>query len=1214
MKTSGSQSTLKDRLLLVVAGIVIAFTGAAGAEVDVSQSPLFVGSNVPGNLALVPSVEFPTVISVANLGGFTTGSRYVGYFNSAKCYKYNYDADETKRYFYPVASPAPDASFRCNDATLWSGNFLNWAATQTIDPFRSAMTGGYRVVDTPTTTILEKAVGERVNTGNFPRRTVTGSTVIAGVMASKWNKVMIRIDGLQNKMWITQDLDLGGNTNATGPRYEYNPSVHALDGSCLERTGRQCDRYDTDAVFELSVRVKVCDNAAGLEDNCVKYSQGYKPEGLIQEYSQRIKYSIFGYLNIDGNGVDTGVLRARQKFVGPKTYNPEEGVADNVAKEWDPVTGVLYQNPDTADAAATTAAVGMTISNSGVINYLNKFGQMSTGKNTKSNDDVSELYYAALRYFKKQGDIPAYSNFTATTATGKYQQADAFPVITGWNQKGLDPISYWCQTNVILGIGDTNTHSDKNLPGVEANGGAVDATPRVPPEVTADTTVDVVKLLTNILIMEGQTRATAFSRSTTANFNGLLNSGYIASLAYHAHTTDLRPDLQGQQNISTHWVDVVENGDYKGKLTNQYWLAAKYGGFTVPTGYDSSTRTAPLSNADWWTTNELVNNTAGYQRADNYYIAADAGKMVTSLKRAFERIIDEMKGSGSSLASNTTKLEAGARTYQSIFYSRTWRGDMVAYDVNPATGGLTQAWSANSAFPAWDQRVIKFAGPALLSNFTFGNLGTTPLSSASQAQINYLRGDRSSEKANGGTLRTRTGIMGDIVNSQPVYVGAPNARLYAGATFAGASIYPNFAAAQASRSATIYVGANDGMLHAFDAATGAERFAFVPKGAMTNLLSYTNQNYEHRYYVDGELTVSDVYDVSLGRWRSVLVGTLGRGGRGAFALDVTDPGNISLLWDKTSGEISSMGNNLGKPIIGQLASGAWFTMIGNGPNSSNDGAGLVLIGVLTGTVTEIATGATGANGLSGVLGWSSTNNSIVDRIYAGDLKGNMWRFAMVGTVATVTKLFTATYGGQTQPITAAPTAAKDPATGLTWLFFGTGKYISDGDLSNKDVQSWYGLVDRSGAAIANRSTLNSVDILSEGTVNGFTARVIEDQANPGINGWYMDLISPVSGRQGERMVVPNFFQGTALIGTTRIPDAGDVCSPSGKGFVMAINPFTGGRLPQSFFDLDGSGGSSTGDTLNGSPVSGLGMNSSPNNPIFVGNIMQVVTCPHRPYQ
>lgn len=120
--------------------------------------------------------------------------------------------------------------------------------------------------------------------------------------------------------------------------------------------------------------------------------------------------------------------------------------------------------------------------------------------------------------------------------------------------------------------------------------------------------------------------------------------------------------------------------------------------------------------------------------------------------------------------------------------------------------------------------------------------------------------------------------MGDIVNSQPVYVGAPNSRLYAAATFTGASAYPAFAAVQASRTPTIYVGANDGMLHGFNAGTGAETFAFVPKGAMTNLLAYTNQNYEHKYYVDGELTVSDIYDTVNGRWRSILVGTLGRGG------------------------------------------------------------------------------------------------------------------------------------------------------------------------------------------------------------------------------------------------------------------------------------------------------------------------------------------------
>ncbi len=153
-----------------------------------------------------------------------------------------------------------------------------------------------------------------------------------------------------------------------------------------------------------------------------------------------------------------------------------------------------------------------------------------------------------------------------------------------------------------------------------------------------------------------------------------------------------------------------------------------------------------------------------------------------------------------------------------------------------------------------------------------------------------------------GKLRIRSGIMGDIVNSQPLYVGAPNGRLYTTANFTGASAYAAFAAQQANRVPVVYVGANDGMLHAFDANTGKEIFAFVPRAAMPKLLEYTDQNYGHQYYVDGELTAADIYDTKLG-WRSVLVGTLGRGGKGLFALDVTDPSNIRLLWDKTSADI-----------------------------------------------------------------------------------------------------------------------------------------------------------------------------------------------------------------------------------------------------------------------------------------------------------------------
>jgi len=1212
MNIRTKKNVSQPRWIAALAGLLIGVTGAAGADVDVSQSPLYVGSNVPGNLALVPSVEYPTVISKANLSDtYSTTTKWVGYFDSKKCYKYNYSATDADNYFYPVRSLGTTATtFTCGQAGEWSGNFLNWAATQTIDPFRSALTGGYRVTDTPTTTILEKATMPNANaTSNFPRRSIAGKTTLQGATPSQgttgtaWSNFYMKIDGQGNKMLfgssaMTNDSAWNSTTIKTVP---YNPSLHVLNGgSYLNRDGTAaCSQNctaDTAFTYYVYVRAKVCVSGL-LEDNCVQYSQGYKPEGLLQEYSKKIRYSVFSY-RLDNSGTaDSGVLRARQKFIGPNSYYPDQGTVANTAKEWDPTTGVIYTNPDTADATATTAVVGKTIPNSGVLNYINKFGQ--TGNGLKTYDDVSELYYAAIRYFKHLGNVTSYSDLGSGNADAKYKQADAFPVITSWD----DPIKYWCQTNVILGIGDTNTHWDKNLPGATNTSGE----PAKPALVTSDNTVDVVARMKQIFRMEGSSDADATTKSKAASFNsgGNNNSAYIAALAYDAHTKDMRADFDGKQTLSTHWVDVVEYGDYKTAGTNQYWLATKYGGFTVPAGYDPETNVTPLADSTWWDGSSLVNNANGYKRPSNYYLAADAARMVASLRTAFERILDEMKGSASSLASNTTKLEAGAMTYQSIFYSGTWRGDVVGYNVNPSTGALTQAWGANDHFPAWASRNINFAKNGVLTAFNQTNLAGTALASASTNQVNYLRGERTNEGAAAPSLRVRTGVMGDIVNSQPVYVGAPNARLYVGASFAGATGYAGFAAARATRTPTIYVGANDGMLHAFNANTGAETFAFVPKAAMTNLLAYTSPTYEHRYYVDGELTVSDVFDTSTSTWRSILVGTMGRGGRGAFALDVTDPANIAVLWDETSADITGLGNNLGKPIIGQLADGQWYAMLGNGPNSTDGTAQLVLIEALTGTATSIDTGAGPDNGLSGVLAWSSNNNYIVDRIYAGDLLGNLWRFDMSGSSGDAELLFSAVHGSTAQPITAAPAAARDPSTGLTWVYFGTGKYLSDGDLSNKDVQTWYGLIDRGSEIPSDHSTLRAVDIVDEGAVNGYTARVIESVNAPGQDGWYMDLLPPSDDPQGERMVVSNFFQGTALIGTTRIPDAGDVCSPSGKGFVMAINPFTGGRLTQSFFDFDGSGGSSTGDTLNGAPASGIGLASSPNNPIFLGNVMQV---------
>ena len=1188
IKTKTLPWPLRGRLGAIGIGLFAALCSVQVPAVEIAQTPLYVGSDVPGNLVLVPSVEYPTIISQANIGNYDAARRYSGYFDPEKCYLYHYSTTEAERHFYPVAKAA---SFNCPAEKQWSGNYMNWAATQTIDPFRSALTGGYRVVDTPTETIVEKA--RHHGNGLYPNRRVPASgsnaTLVNNVTGSQWDNLTIKIESLGNKMRFTSTGtgSLDGSTVVA-----YNPDTHLLSkksshmesckqgsSGCVNNGTKKNPRWehevvdvasDEAVVYEVSVRVKVCDASVGVEANCIQYSQGWKPEGLIQEYSKRIRFSIFGFLNESGNQRNGGVMRARQKFVGPYTYYPEEGIQSNDNWEWDATTGVLRKNPDKTDADAT----GYNVVDSGVINYLNKFGQM-TSANPKSNDPVSELYYSALRYFRGQGNLAEYTNGIS------YTYADGFPVITDWD----DPIRYSCQVNAALGIGDVNTHEDRNIPN------------------TPDKDYDLaVKYTQKIFDLEG------VSVKANAVFTGRGNSAFIAGLAYYANTNDIRaddpdkPSTAGRQTLSTYWVDVRENQVLLEKNKNQYWLTAKYGGFTVPVGFDPMTTEALPES--WWHTNTDYLDSAGvtstvnnYPRADNFYVASEADKMVASLRQAFEAIAKKAEGSASSFASNSTKLEAGARTFQAQFVTgqnREWSGRLYAYDVDPDTGALTQAWSAEDQFPIWGPtnattgaRKIFYNHNGVLTAFQGSVNGL------SADVVNYLRGDRSGEKSNGGDFRNRLGLLGDIVNSQPAYVGAPNSGLYTRSSFTGASSYAAFAASQSTRTPVVYVGANDGMLHGFNASTGAEVFAFVPTEAMAKLSGaekYTDPGYEHAYTVDGAMTVADWYNGT--EWRTVLVGTMGRGGKSIFALDVTSPTLPKLMWEVSD---ASLGNNLGQPIIAQVGDGEWRVLLGNGPNSTDGIAKLVVVDMADGDISTISTAAGGDNGLSGVNAWSAAGNGIVDTVYAGDLKGNLWRFKLA--TASAGLLYAA---GATKPITATPLVAVNPKTLQTWIFVGTGRYLNSGDRANSDVQTWYGLIDK-GSTISGG--LRKTDILAEGVIAGRKVRVVERVATTGQNGWYMDLVSPNDGEMGERMVVPNFFQGLTLIGTTRIPDSADVCSPAGTGYVMGIDPFTGGRLSGGTFDVNGDGEIDSKDSLDGTPVSGIGFGSGPNNPMFIGDTM-----------
>lgn len=574
-----------------------------------------------------------------------------------------------------------------------------------------------------------------------------------------------------------------------------------------------------------------------------------------------------------------------------------------------------------------------------------------------------------------------------------------------------------------------------------------------------------------------------------------------------------------------------------------------------------------------------------------FLVASDPEEFTAALTEALGAIKSEIGRSASGAASSTT-VSAGSMSYFTEYVSGTWSGDVHGYALDPATGRRATTpdgdWAASEKLPTWNTRKIYFNKGGTLTAFTWGNLGTYQTTLGSEQIVNYLRGERSNEKTTtnpSGTLRPRDGALGSFVNSQPVYVGEPPYQRYYGtASTPGADTYAAHAEAQKNRKPMLYVGGNDGMLHGFDAKTGKEEFAFMPAAVLSQngaaLKQYaTDQEYEHQYFVDGELTVAEAY--LNGSWRTILAGSLGRGGKSVFALDVTNPDNITLLWEKTSDDHSAIGNTLGKPIIAEVGplsatQGDWRVVLGNGPNSNGDRAQLITISLPGGVVKAYDTGAGSNNGLAAPLVWDSDSDGHFDTVYAGDINGNLWRFAGLDktTPASPFKLFTT---HMNRPITAAPWAAVNQKYGNTWVFVGTGRYLNEDDRADTSVQSWYGLIDDrtaddAGTPIGPRATdLVERRITQTGTISGRSARTLEagtegEIINASKRGWFIDFT-----QEGERMITPNSFFGSALLGTTFVPDGSNLCEPGGRSELWGINPFTGGRLSRALFDFNRDG-------------------------------------------
>ncbi len=539
-----------------------------------------------------------------------------------------------------------------------------------------------------------------------------------------------------------------------------------------------------------------------------------------------------------------------------------------------------------------------------------------------------------------------------------------------------------------------------------------------------------------------------------------------------------------------------------------------------------------------------------------FFAAQNPDEFATGLKEALGAI-STLVSSASNVAVNSNSISGDTLTFYARYYPGDWYGELLAYPVTTDGVGTTPKWSAG--IPAVGSRKIFSWNGNEGITFDWGALTQaqkTALGSQTDAIkqdiVNYLRGNQSKEVKNGGTFRNRKSLLGDIIHSSPVYVD-------------------NYKDG-AERAQTVFVGANDGMLHAFDATTGQERFAYVPNAVITpTLATLADPAYTHRYFVDGQIAVSD-YQTTPDK--NLLVASLGLGGKALFGLDVTKPKSFSaadVKWEFTGGTAADLlGLVTGELMIAKLNDGSKAVIFGNGYNSTNQTAALFIVNLETGALIKaIDTGvgsATQPNGLAPPRGWDLGRNGTIDYVYAGDLQGNLWKFDLSATdvnqwnVAlkqgdTPQPLFKATdANGKAQPITARPSIGLNPADVSRWVFFGTGRYLTTADISDTSTQSWYGIID-DGKNAVTRSELKGRKIVARGTdpstknpVRAFELATNGDMKN--MKGWYVDL------DPGERIISSSQFYGSVLIASSIIP-SDDPCTPGGTGYVNAINPFTG---------------------------------------------------------
>lgn len=995
------------------------------------------------------------------------------------------------------------------------------------------------------------------------------------------------------------------NTLFYNPNVTYTPPVDSAGVSYPNAsfTAAKYDGFDfsSPVIVDLSTSFKAYDNDTsynngddtaqpayyyrqdGTDKKCDINSSSAYPHSATENPSSKYKYTKVRVSSTSG----PGNTDERQNFANWYSYYRIRMLTMKTA------AGRAFKNIDDKYRVGFT-----THSYTGVDSNNSEFLKIADFDSTQKTSWYSKVYAST-----PSGGTPL------RQALSKVGRLYAGKLLTGSN----DPIQYSCQQNfsILATDGYWNGSAGYQIDGTTAVGNQDGGTTKSP-------MLDALNASNTLSDVAMYYYQTDLRNSTYGNCTGALGTDVCED-----NVPGSGIDKATNQHMTTFTLGLGVNGTLT--YTEDYQSTSSGDFFDISQG----TKNWPLPVADTATAIDDLWHAAVNGRGI-YYSAQNPDTLVSGLSNALAGVSARTGSSAAAATSNLEPVAGDNFIYIALYRTVKWDGDLQAKTINPDTGALsaTPLWSAqplldSKVSPAADTRAIHTfdsTAPDKLKSFAWASLNATeqgyfngmcsPTAKLSQCTtltsgqlanvtganlVNYLRGqngyeDQASNADANRIYRDREHVLGDMVNSQPVYVKQPPF----GYVDANYDTFKN--TTQKNRAATVYVAVNDGMLHAFDGDGGTERWAYVPPLVMPTLYKLADKNYAttHQYYVDGSPAVGDICSkapaatCSGNEWKTILVGGLNSGGRGYYALDVTNPSSPKALWNFTVDNDADLGYTYGNPIITKRKDGTWVVVFTSGYNnvSPGDGKGyLYVLNANTGALLEkIGTNVgstTTPSGLGKINAWiNSTTDNTAERFYGGDLLGNVWRFDIddttppVGKEALLLAELGQVSGAGTQPITTKPELTEVTAGGThyTVVSVGTGRYLGVSDLSDTSQQSVYSIKDNLTAAGLGKVRLPGV--LVQQTLTSFTSSG-EQMRTSSTNavdwgtqsGWYVDL-NPGNESPGERVNVDMQQQLGLLTVAANVPNT-NACNLGGYAWLYYFDYRTGQYVPSASNNMVG---------------------------------------------